>query len=67
MLNTLLQEAHADGHTILMTTHQLDHAALLANRFVILTRGSIAYDSTDKLEPMQLATRYADITGAATA
>jgi heme exporter protein A len=67
VLNTLLQEAHADGHTILMTTHQLDHAALLANRFVILTRGSIAYDSTDKLEPMQLATRYADITGAATA
>jgi heme exporter protein A len=66
VLNTLLQEAHADGHTIVMTTHQLDHAAQLANRFVILSRGTIGYDSTEILEPLQLATRYAAITGAAT-
>lgn len=65
ILDNLLQEAHNDGHTILMTTHQLERAARLANRIVILHRGSIGYDSVATLEPMQLATLYANITGAA--
>lgn len=65
VLENLLRDAHADGHTILMTTHQLERAANLANRILILNRGSIGYDSAESLDPMQLATLYADITGAA--
>lgn len=65
VLDNLLHEAHTEGHTILMTTHQLERAARLANRLVILSRGTIAYDSTDSLDTLQLSTLYAEKTGAA--
>ncbi|MDQ7024118.1 MAG: heme ABC exporter ATP-binding protein CcmA [Anaerolineae bacterium] len=67
VLDNLLLEAYAEGHTILMTTHQLERAARLANRIVILSRGTIAYDSTDPLDALQLSTLYAEKTGAANA
>ncbi len=63
-LDGLMRDAHAEGHTIVMITHELERAAQLAERAVILTRGVIGYDA-----PMtdDIATRYFETTGAASA
>ena len=63
-LDGLMRDARADGHTILMTTHELDRAATLADRAIILTRGVIGYDA-----PMSddITERYFEVTGAASA
>lgn len=67
VLDGLLKNAHAQGHTIVMATHQLERAARLADRLVVISRGKIAYDSTQTHSAADLATRYAEVTGAATA
>ncbi len=63
-LDGLVRAAHAEGHTIIMTTHELDHAAALANRALILSRGVIGYDA-----PMtpDIAAKYVEVTGLASA
>ena len=67
-LDELLWSAREEKHTIVMATHQLDRAARLADRVVILSRGVVGYDrSTDLLDTMTLAADYAEITGMATA
>lgn len=66
VLDELLRKAHASGHTILMVTHQIERAALLADRIVILSRGKVAFDDCQRYEPLALAARYAQVTGAAT-
>ena len=60
-LDGLLRDAHATGHTIVMTTHELDRAATLAKRAVILSRGQIVYDA-----PMtpEIGARYFEVSGA---
>jgi heme exporter protein A len=63
VLDHLLIEARSGGRTILMVTHQLDRAALLSDRILILSRGHIGYDSTEKLSVVDLAKIYADTTG----
>jgi heme exporter protein A len=63
VLDGLLRDAHGEGRTILMTTHQLDRAALLASRIVILSRGSIAYDQpTAGMDTASLSRIYTDVT-----
>jgi heme exporter protein A len=41
MLDGVLRQVAAQGHTIVMTSHDLARAAELATRFDVLTRGSI--------------------------
>jgi heme exporter protein A len=66
VLDGLLEEAHAAGHTIIMTTHELERAARLSERVLILSRGVIASDiATDGMDALQLATHYTQITGTA--
>jgi len=68
MLDVLLQTAHNDNRTIVMTTHQLQRVPLLANRAVILSRGKVTYDNTvNELTPTEFASIYAQATGVATA
>ena len=43
VLQTLLAEAHAQGRTIVMSTHQLKEALELATHVALLRRGEIAY------------------------
>jgi heme exporter protein A len=67
-LDRLLQQAHADGHTIVMTTHELERAARLASRVLILSRGVVAYDApAAALSPAELVAHYTEITGMAVA
>ena len=44
MLDEVLTAAHARGCTIIMSTHDLSRKPALANRALILARGSLAYD-----------------------
>ncbi|NDJ61799.1 MAG: heme ABC exporter ATP-binding protein CcmA [Chloroflexi bacterium] len=68
VLDELVQEAQAGGHTLLMATHQLDRAARLAQRVIILSRGSIGYDAdATALDGPTLAATYAEVTGTITA
>jgi heme exporter protein A len=62
-LDGLLEEAQRDGHTILMATHQLDRAARLASRVLILTRGVIGYDAPASAQDAnELAATYTRVT-----
>ena len=63
-LDQLMREAHAEGHTIIMTTHELERAATLAERALILSRGVVGYDAA--MTP-DIAARYFEITGTASA
>lgn len=63
--DTLLQTAHAEGRTVIMTTHELDRAARLASRIIILSRGSLAYDApASALDTAGLLAQYAQVTSA---
>lgn len=63
VLDGLLRDAHSGGRTILMTTHDLPRAAVLASRVAILSRGVIAYDnSTNGIDPLQLSAIYTEVT-----
>ena len=65
-LDHLLAQAHGDGHTVIMTTHQIERAARIASRVVILHRGTIGYDAPAKaLAPHDLAAHYAQLTSMA--
>ena len=67
-LDDLLYQAHSEGRTIIMTTHQLERAARLATRILILHRGNLRYDApTADLSTQALAAQYAQITSMATA
>ncbi|MFN8449824.1 MAG: heme ABC exporter ATP-binding protein CcmA [Anaerolineae bacterium] len=61
-LDSLMRDAHSEGHTIIMTTHELERAAALADRAVILSRGVIGYDAPMSAD---IAARYFETTGAA--
>ncbi len=63
-LDELLRTAHADGHTIIMSAHDLGRAAILASRVVILSRGVISYDAPAAgLDALGLAQIYTEATG----
>ena len=67
-LDTLLRDAHADGHTILMSTHDLPRAVALATRIIILSKGTIGYDQpASGLDALSLAAIYTEVTSMATA
>ena len=67
-LDELLTEATSGEQTIIMVTHQIERAARLANRIVILSRGKVAHDApTGDMDMLSLASTYAEITGVATA
>ncbi len=52
------------GHTVVMTTHNLERGATLAQRAAILSRGRIAYhDSAESLGVAGLRELYAELTG----
>lgn len=67
-LDELLQNANDGTRTIIMATHQLDRAARLAERVVILSQGKVGHDTpTTHLDTVLLAAQYAEVTGVATA
>lgn len=63
VLDDLLRQAHTGGRTILMTTHDLQRAAVLPSRVLILSRGVIAYDApASDLDGLKLSALYTEIT-----
>lgn len=67
VLDELLRAAHSEGRTILMSTHDLPRAVVLASRVVILSRGVVGYDQpTVGLDGLQLASTYSEVTTMAT-
>lgn len=63
-LDAILLEAREDKHTIVMATHQLDRAATLSDRIVIIQRGQVGYDArSSEVDTLKLAADYATITG----
>jgi heme exporter protein A len=68
ILDDLLLQSQADGHTVIMATHQLERAARLCERVVILSRGKVAYDGhKGDYTPTTLPNIYSDVTGAVSA
>lgn len=65
MLDTIALEAQAEGRTLIMTTHDLDRAARLAGRAVILARGQVAYDAPLTGDGAALIAAYTAVTGSA--
>lgn len=63
VLDDLVEEARGSGRTVLMATHELERAARLGTRAIILARGSVAADFVlADLDGATLAARYADAT-----
>ena len=68
MLDELLGEIAQDGHTIVMTTHDLTRALALSTHVAILSRGQIGYHSRSAdIRPDEFPALYARVTGAAAA
>lgn len=63
MLDDVTLESRANGLTIIMATHELDRAARIASRVVILARGVVSLDaSTEDMDTLTLAGRYSEVT-----
>ncbi len=64
ILERIVADRAASGRTVVMTTHNLERGAALAQRAAILSRGRIAYhDSVAPLGVAGLRGRYAELTG----
>jgi heme exporter protein A len=64
LLDEVVRERSAQGCTLLMITHDVEHGFALAQRSVILARGQIAAAARrDEMTPADFARRYAAIVG----
>lgn len=63
VLDTLLRQSHADGRTMIMTTHHLERVPLLAERVIVLHRGQVAWDTPADMTGADLLHEYTRITG----
>lgn len=64
ILDGLLHDAHGEGRTIIMVTHELDKAAELADRALILSKGVVGYDAPlTGIDTAGLTLIYAEVTG----
>jgi heme exporter protein A len=64
LLDSLLNEVRSAGRTILMATHELERAAAMGTRVVILARGTVVYDAPlAGFDGEGLAAQYAVVTG----
>jgi ABC-type multidrug transport system ATPase subunit len=50
VLQSLLRDAHAQGRTIIMSTHQLREALALATHVALIQRGQLAYSGVRSQE-----------------
>jgi len=65
MLDRVLREITGGGHTVVMTTHDLDRAAELAGRIDILSRGKIEVSvGSEGMNALELQRLYREVTHA---
>lgn len=63
MLDAVIVRAREQGRTLVIATHELERAAQLATRAVILVRGRVAHDGPlAGMDGAALAARYAEVT-----
>ncbi|MCL4249949.1 MAG: heme ABC exporter ATP-binding protein CcmA [Anaerolineae bacterium] len=63
-LDTLIAQARDDGHTIVVTTHELERVPRIAGRALILSRGRVGYDAPlTGTSSQELVAIYTDVTG----
>lgn len=68
ILDTLLAQSYTQGRTIVMTTHQIERAARITSRVIILSRGRIGYDApAAAADPLALSSIYTETTSMAVA
>ncbi len=68
VLDELLRNAHREGRTIVMTTHDLARVPGLVSRVVILARGVIGLDTpTTGMDSVRLSQIYTEVTSMASA
>jgi heme exporter protein A len=66
MLDGLLHSVAQDGHTIIMTSHDLPRALALSTHVAILSRGKIGhFGRSEDIRPDAFAALYSTVTGAA--
>ena len=59
ILNEILDEAHARGNTIILTTHDLEHGLRAASRALIIDRGRLVFDGSGESSAVREAyTQY---------
>lgn len=64
MLDAVVLDQRASGRTVLMATHELERAARLSSRVIILARGAINADvPSDGMTGAELAALYAEKAG----
>ena len=64
LLERLLREAHRQGKTIVLCTHQLEFALKLADRLLILERGKVAYLGPNRPDqPEEMRNLYLQFAG----
>lgn len=64
LLDDLILQARSESRTIIMATHEFEHAANVATRIVILERGTVAVDQPSAdIDPGRLATLFAEQAG----
>lgn len=62
MLDEILKSIAADGCAVLMTTHDLQHGVALADRVLVLNKGSIVFDRpTTDIDPGTFHRTFAEI------
>lgn len=65
MLDAVVMDQRASGRTVLMATHELERAARLSSRIIILARGAVSADvPSDGMSGAELAALYAAKAGA---
>lgn len=64
MLDAVIAESYAAGRTLILTTHELERAARIAQRTLILARGQIGYDApTAETDALGLIRLFGEVTG----
>ena len=61
LLDDLIMGARGEGRTILMATHEFDHAVQVSTRVLILERGSVVIDQpAAEMDAVRLAAIFAE-------
>jgi heme exporter protein A len=62
-VESMLEELRAQGHTALLTTHDMTRGLRVTDRVYILNRGRVAWESAGRAEPEEFSRTYRQVLG----